>query len=75
MLSLLIDVQISSTFDAMVTEEHLRPNASNATPGLVGVLILMAIAVCIYSIRMYARIRPVFKLAACDYFVTAGLVS
>lgn len=59
----------------MATEQHTRPNASNATPGLVGVSFLLAIALATYTIRMYTRIRPKFRLAASDYFVTSGLVS
>ncbi|KAJ4300798.1 hypothetical protein N0V90_002886 [Kalmusia sp. IMI 367209] len=58
----------------MATEQHTQPNASNATPGLVGVLFLLSIALFTYAVRMYTRVRPVFKLAAPDYFVTAGLV-
>ncbi|KAH8706973.1 hypothetical protein GQ44DRAFT_493994 [Phaeosphaeriaceae sp. PMI808] len=53
--------------------EHTRPNSSNATSGLIGVSFLLATALISYTIRMYSRIRPVFKLAASDYFVTAGL--
>lgn len=59
----------------MATEHHTRPNVSNATPGLVGVSFLLAIALFMYIVRMCTRIRPVFKLAASDYFVTAGVVS
>lgn len=59
----------------MATEKHTRPNASNATPGLIGVVLLLAIAFSTYCIRMVTRIRPVFKLTASDYIVTAALVS
>ncbi|OAL53548.1 hypothetical protein IQ07DRAFT_313514 [Pyrenochaeta sp. DS3sAY3a] len=57
----------------MATETHTRPNASNATPGLIGVVFLLAIAFSTYIIRMVTRIRPVFKLTASDYIVTAAL--
>lgn len=50
-------------------------DTSNATPGLVGVSCLLAIVIIVYGVRMYTRIRPVFKLGAPDYLVSAALVS
>ncbi|KAH7399698.1 hypothetical protein BKA66DRAFT_170447 [Pyrenochaeta sp. MPI-SDFR-AT-0127] len=55
----------------MATEQHSRPNTSNATPGLVGILVLLAVALFTYAVRMYTRIR---KLTTSDYFLTAGLI-
>ncbi|KAH7111819.1 hypothetical protein B0J11DRAFT_191023 [Dendryphion nanum] len=49
-------------------------DTSNATPGIVGVSSLFTIALVIYGARMYTRIRPTFKLAAPDYFVSAALL-
>lgn len=50
-------------------------DVSNATPGIVGVSCLFAIALIVYGVRMYTRIRPTFKLAAPDYLASAALVS
>lgn len=59
-------------------ERNGQPSAdrdtSNATPGLVGVSFLFAIALIAYGVRMYARIHPTFKLAAPDYIISAALV-
>ncbi|KAF5844434.1 hypothetical protein GGP41_001372 [Bipolaris sorokiniana] len=49
-------------------------DTSNATPGLVGVSCLLAIVIIVYGVRMYTRIRPVFKLGAPDYLVSAALL-
>ena len=50
-------------------------NTSNATPGLIGVSFLFAIGLFAYGIRIFTRCRPVMKLAAPDYLVSASLVS
>ncbi|KAH7108853.1 hypothetical protein B0J11DRAFT_449405 [Dendryphion nanum] len=50
-------------------------DTSNTTPGLVGVSFLFTITLIVYGVRIYTRIRPTFKLAAPDYFVSAALVS
>ena len=50
-------------------------NTSNATPGLIGMSFLFAVALFVYGIRMYTRCRPIFKLAASGYLVSASLVS
>ncbi|KAH7345825.1 hypothetical protein BKA66DRAFT_378395, partial [Pyrenochaeta sp. MPI-SDFR-AT-0127] len=49
-------------------------DVTNATPGLVGVSFLLAITLIAYGIRMFTRIRPIFKLSAPDYIVSAALV-
>jgi hypothetical protein len=50
-------------------------NTSNATPGLIGVSFLFAIALFVYGVRIHTRCRPIFKLAAPDYLASASLVS
>jgi hypothetical protein len=50
-------------------------NTSNATPGIVGVSCLFTVALIVYGVRMYTRIRPTFKLATPDYLVSVALVS
>ncbi|KAH7071846.1 hypothetical protein BKA63DRAFT_604815 [Paraphoma chrysanthemicola] len=57
----------------MSTQQYTRPNSSNATAGLVGVSILLALTLATYGYRMYTRMRPVFKLTAPDYLVTVAL--
>ncbi|KAF2182902.1 hypothetical protein K469DRAFT_669398 [Zopfia rhizophila CBS 207.26] len=47
-------------------------NTSNATPGLVGVSFLLATALFAYGVRIYTRIRPIFKLAATDYITSCA---
>lgn len=50
-------------------------DTSNATLGIVGGSCLFTTALIVFGVRMYTRIRPTFKLAAPDYFVSAALVS
>ncbi|KAF1952266.1 hypothetical protein CC80DRAFT_572899 [Byssothecium circinans] len=52
----------------------MQGSRSNATPGIVGVSCLFTIALILYGVRMYTRIRPTFKLAAPDYFVSVALL-
>ncbi|KAM5353201.1 hypothetical protein ACJZ2D_016904 [Fusarium nematophilum] len=49
-------------------------HVTNATPGLVGGSFFLAIALITYAIRMFTRIRPVFKLGAPDYIISAALL-
>jgi hypothetical protein len=49
-------------------------NTTNATPGVEGLSSLLALALILYGLRMYTRIRPTFKLAASDYIVSVALV-
>ncbi|KAH8706880.1 hypothetical protein GQ44DRAFT_777700 [Phaeosphaeriaceae sp. PMI808] len=49
-------------------------NTTNTTPGIVGISCLLTITLIVYGVRMYARIRPTFKLAAPDYIVSLAFL-
>lgn len=50
--------------------------AAHASRVHLGVCVpLLAIGLAIYCVRMYMRIRPVWKVSAEDYCITIGVVS
>ncbi|KAF4633287.1 hypothetical protein G7Y89_g4824 [Cudoniella acicularis] len=58
----------------MEANQQPPPDTTNATPGLVGVSFMFAMALIAYGFRMRTRISPLFKLTATDHLISSALL-
>jgi len=49
-------------------------NITVSTSGAVAISLLFALALFLYGLRIYTRVRPTFKLSAVDYIISVAFV-